>query len=291
MIRRHQNFHSINIRAQDFIVLCLCCFVFLGSVPAIAQSNDVLNRLDRLENELQTLNRAVYKGERPPAGARYSATDNQAQADILVRLQAIEDDLRDLTGRVEQQNYNTRQLEERISTLEDSLFQTTQQRQPSPQEQAGSDALSYSSAPPKPAGNQSASLPAPGALNPDELYDMSYRVLREGDYDTAEKAFQSFLEQYPDHKLASNANYWLGETYYVRNQYEKAARTFALGYQKYPEGSKTPDSLLKLALSLKGMGSTNEACLALDQLATEFPASGARVMQRAEQERRALNCG
>ncbi len=94
----------------------------------------------------------------------------------------------------------------------------------------------------------------------------------------------------PEHRLASNATYWLGETYYVRNQYDDAARVFAQSYQKYPGGSKTPDSLLKLALSLSGLGKKQEACIALAQLKTEFPGGSSAVLQRADKEMTDLGC-
>ena len=49
-----------------------------------------------------------------------------------------------------------------------------------------------------------------------------------------------FLEKHPQDDLASNAQYWLGETYYVRKNYQDAAFAFAEGYQRYPESRKAP---------------------------------------------------
>ena len=61
---------------------------------------------------------------------------------------------------------------------------------------------------------------------------------------------RSFVERYPKDPLAGNAQYWLGETFYVRKDYSNAATAFAQGYEKYPKGAKASDDLLKLGMSL-----------------------------------------
>ena len=70
-------------------------------------------------------------------------------------------------------------------------------------------------------------------------------MLSTGEYEAAEVTFTKFLKDYPEDKLSSNAYYWLGETFYVRKNYQLAAIT-AAGYKKFPEGSKAADQLLKL---------------------------------------------
>ncbi|MFA7456291.1 MAG: hypothetical protein WCY57_02500, partial [Micavibrio sp.] len=86
--------------AQRIRPLCLCVIgggVLLGlAVPASAQSSDVLNRLKRIENEVDTLNRAVYKGEPPPP---ISQGANDSLIEFQGRLMQLESDLRNLTGR------------------------------------------------------------------------------------------------------------------------------------------------------------------------------------------------
>ena len=81
------------------------------------------------------------------------------------------------------------------------------------------------------------------------------------------------------------------ESFYVRRQYERAARIFAEGYQSYPKSSKAPDNLLKLGLSLGGMGNTHDACVALAQLKKEYASERTPVMRRADQEFSRLGCG
>ena len=73
---------------------------------------------------------------------------------------------------------------------------------------------------------------------------------------------RSFIQRYPNDSLAGNAQYWLGETYYVRKDYNNAAAVFAEGYQKYPKGGKAADNLLKLGMALGQLGQKTDACRA-----------------------------
>ncbi|MEM6780380.1 MAG: tol-pal system protein YbgF [Pseudomonadota bacterium] len=292
--------------------------MFGAAAPAFSQSNDIKNRLNQLENEIQTLNRAVYRGEPLPEPAYNSPTpmptDNRIQSDNLVRLQQLEQDLRDLTGRVEEQAFEMQQLRTRLDTMEAS--QASNAATPVRTQQAPFGQQPYQTAPsagggfqyvdPSGISNNQQTLsqpnpvfqppqPQPAAIQPQVmdpagLYETSFSILKSGDYDAAEKSFQAFLDKYPDHTLASNATYWLGETYYVRNRYDDAARLFAQSYQNFPSGSKTPDSLLKLGLSLNGLGKKQEACIALTQLISEFPGAGASILQRADREMQNLGC-
>ena len=97
-------------------------------------------------------------------------------------------------------------------------------------------------------------------------------------------------KDFPNHALASNANYWLGETHYVRGNYPRAAQIFAKGYQENPKGSKAADNLLKLSLSLEGMGKKEDACITLRQLEKEFTADESPIIIRARQELDNLGC-
>ncbi len=83
----------------------------------------------------------------------------------------------------------------------------------------------------------------------------------------------------------------MGETYYVRAQYKEAARSFAEGFQSYPESAKAPDMLLKLGLSLVGLDKVKEACVALEQLPLKFPGAPEQILTRGKKEVERLNCG
>ena len=81
-------------------------------------------------------------------------------------------------------------------------------------------------------------------------YERSYSHLVRRDFASAEAGFRDFLQSHPEDPLASNAYYWLGETYYVRGDYKAAADTLLEGYKQYSDGVKAPDSLLKLGMGI-----------------------------------------
>ncbi len=133
--------------------------------------------------------------------------------------------------------------------------------------------------------------PPPAGAGPQEQYDYAIRLLFARDYAGAEKTLTDFLVKNPDNALAGNAYYWLGETHYVRNDFAKSATVFLDAYQKYPDGNKAPDSLLKLALSLGQVGETQAACAALSELGAKFPNAAVPIQRRAAQERQTRKCG
>lgn len=126
--------------------------------------------------------------------------------------------------------------------------------------------------------------------SPQERYNYAYRLLVQSDYANAEAAFREFIGAHPQDMLAGNAQYWLGETYYVRQQFEPAAQAFLNGYQHYPKSAKAPDSLLKLGMTLAAMKKTPEACAALGQLSKEFPNAPSHVKDAAVRERSKITC-
>ena len=126
--------------------------------------------------------------------------------------------------------------------------------------------------------------------NPKEIYQRAYNMLSTGEYEAAEAAFTKFLKDYPEDKLSSNAYYWLGETFYVRKNYQLAAYNFAAGYKKFPEGSKAADQLLKLGISLYSLKKSSEACATFKKLVEEFPKMPTRILNRANSFQERLEC-
>ncbi len=127
-------------------------------------------------------------------------------------------------------------------------------------------------------------------LTAQEQYDRAFSLLRNSEYEEAETAFKAFLKKNPKDKLADNAKYWLGETHYVRKQYDAAAVTFADAYQSAPKGPKAPDSLMKLGMSLAGLKKTEDACTTLGEVINRYPNASAAVLKRTQQELARLKC-
>jgi len=121
------------------------------------------------------------------------------------------------------------------------------------------------------------------------LYERSYESLLRRRFDEAESGFRSFLDHYHDHGLAGNAQYWLGETYYVQSDYKSAAQSFLNGVQSFPKSRKAADSLLKLGLSLNRLGQTQQACAAYAAVGDKYPKS-VEAKKRADAESKRAGC-
>ena len=125
--------------------------------------------------------------------------------------------------------------------------------------------------------------------SPEQLYEKSYESLLRRRYGEAEAGFRTFVERYKEHELAGNAEFWLGETYYVQSDYKRAAQAFLTGYQSYPENRKAADSLLKLGMSLKQLGQKDQACAAFVTVGQKYP-QAAETLKRAQNESTKAGC-
>jgi tol-pal system protein YbgF len=142
-----------------------------------------------------------------------------------------------------------------------------------------------------PPGPRVTSAPAaPADANSKQLYETAYGYLLQRDYGAAEAAFDDFLRRHPNDPLAGNAQYWLGESLYVRGQYRAAAGAFLKGYQTYNRSTKAPESLLKLAMSLQRLGQKDAACSSYNELTTKFPNAPTHVKTSAQTERQRAGC-
>jgi tol-pal system protein YbgF len=137
---------------------------------------------------------------------------------------------------------------------------------------------------------ESTPLDAPAAGNPKQLYERAYGLLMQHNYPAAESSFDEFLKRYPNDELAANAQYWLGETYFVQGQYKAAAGAFLKSSRSYPRSAKGPDSMLKLAMSLDRLGQRDAACQAYSELGVRYPSPPAHVRDRVQSERQRVGC-
>ena len=132
--------------------------------------------------------------------------------------------------------------------------------------------------------------PAAPSANPQEAYDVAYGHVLQQDYAGAEVAFKDYMTRFPQTPLASNAQYWLGQSFYARGQYKPAADAFLSGYKNFRTGQKAPDSLLKVGMSLARLGQKDTACSAFNALDTEFPNASAQIKRLAQSERDRVGC-
>lgn len=129
---------------------------------------------------------------------------------------------------------------------------------------------------PPPAGEAAASRPPPPAAQ--ALYDQGYTLFHQGRFVDAESAFRRFLQEYPDNDHADNAQYWIGEARYAREDLRGALAAFRETVARYPHGNKVPDALLKAGQCLERLGDPEGARESYREVMRRFPQSAAAVV-------------
>jgi tol-pal system protein YbgF len=253
--------------------------------------------------------------------------DKTQAARIDLRLSQIESEMRGLTGQIEEQSFRIDRMGKRLDKLVadvDARLRNLEQRtggrpvasstelggsqggepgtlgtvsedavsavRSGDQVQPGSAVSSTGVVASGTTGQSGQNAYALAGTTAEDQYSHAFSLLSQANYDQAEQALQAFLNEHPNHRLAGNAKYWLGETHYVRGHYQDAAVAFAEGYQTYPNSTKAPDNLLKLGKSLSALGETNDACGTYGELLRRFPNAAPTILKQADQERRRLAC-
>lgn len=133
-------------------------------------------------------------------------------------------------------------------------------------------------------------MPNETPTTPRELYNQAFRLLNQTDYDGAEHAFSKFIDDFSSDPLIGNAWYWLGETFYVRRNYVRAADSFRQGFKAMEGGPKAGDNLLKLAMSLAALEKDQEACVVLHQVDSKYSKNSSTLKGKIKQELNRLGC-
>jgi tol-pal system protein YbgF len=303
-----QNFRPVFFRQRAAVFLVLsgltAGLIFMPAAPARAQNTDLqtlIERLDRMHDDLRVLQKDYYRGTK--TGASRPRPDRPAGrksagrlADGEIRMSNLEADMRRLTGQLEEVRHDMRTMLQRLDSLVNDVdFRLTEIERHISQSPApgagGADNQPANSA----AGQQTADNGGtpPSALpqgTPIERYNHAYSLLTKMRLEDAETAFKEFLTRHGDDELAGNAQYWLGETYYARQNLAEAARAFLVGIQRYPNSKKAPDTMLKLGIALGKLGKVEDACAAFLEMQSKFTKLRTQVRKRMLKEIQAAGC-
>lgn len=299
--------------------------VILASMPIQLMAGDaeqmeierLKDNIGRLQDDMNSLQKQFYQR---PVG---SSQGMKGKPEIGAQFTDIEEKMRQLTGKVEELQFHvdaltrkqdglTRDVYERLAGIENKLGQSpagitapissAAPRVPAPEtvtpkvEDANTQIVlekgpegmkvpSDANMPPAPADGSS------DTLAPAEQYQQAFQLVKQSKYVEAEAALKTFIQENPKNPLTENAYYWLGETYYLRENYSQAAVQFMKGYQSYPKGNKTVDNLFKLALALDKMDKKKESCTTFQKLGAEFPNMNGDIKAKVEKEKKRINCG
>jgi tol-pal system protein YbgF len=117
-----------------------------------------------------------------------------------------------------------------------------------------------------------------------DLYKEAYETLHRGDLEGARRKFEGFLKQYPNTELSDNAQFWIGETYYQKKDFERAILEYEKAIVKYPEGDKIPAALFKQALAFQELGDKTNARNLFKRVIEKYPHSEQAEMAKKKLE-------
>jgi tol-pal system protein YbgF len=107
---------------------------------------------------------------------------------------------------------------------------------------------------------------------PDD-YRRGITLVRQGAYDKAIQSLREFLRTNRESPLAPNAQFWIGESYYMLADYYQAILNFNQVRQQHPKSDRAPASVLKIGLAFQQMGNKSEARLAFQKVINDYPSS------------------
>ena len=298
---------------RSITALAACATLVLGPASiAFAQRQappTPEQRIDRLERQVNEMQRRVYPKGRPADTAGFSDDPAATQSSVLTlnqRLDALERQMADMLRQSEENGNRLRNLETNIGQLksdEDQRISTLEQRIADAAVAAPATApgvIPPAAAPsagkgkPKPETALVGTPPAPGdaaalpAGDPGEdAYTEGFHLWEAGKYDDAITTLKSFVSAYPKHRRVSFANNLIGRAQLDKGQPRAAAETLLANYRNNPGGERAPDSLFYLGQALMQLGQPAQACKAYAELDAVYGAKVRPDLKKLETDAKA----
>ncbi len=254
-----------------------------GGLSSLREDVDGLKRslaesnigLDKLRQDMAFVRGSLEEGshEKEELIEAVRAADSNS-ADLERRLATIESSIKSVQDGLASMEISQQYNDSRLGELKDEIASLGSQAARLEKAVAGVRADA--------AGIKEAAGEKPDGA--EELYNKGFRETTAKDYSNALQSFQKLLSTHPDHKLAGNAQYWIGEIYYARGDMEMAILEFDKALKKYPGSEKTPASLLKQAFAFEKLGAKKEAGVLLQEVIQKYPKSGEAGLARKKLE-------
>jgi tol-pal system protein YbgF len=206
------------------------------------------------------------------SGGAAPSSSREALADLLQQLESLQTALRNLRGQVEVQGNEI----ERLKARQRELLADIDRRVSDLEHRAGTGAPTSGMAPaPAPAANAVAGGVAGAASAKEQQdYDAAFGLMKQGSYERAAKGFRDFIAKYPQSALHDNAQYWLGEAYYVMRNFRQALQEFTK-MADHSTSEKAPDAAVKIGYCHYELGEWAKARESLNQVIARYPGSPA----------------
>jgi len=200
-------------------------------------------RLDQFEKNQAATTRAI----------------RESQANLGADLGAIRDELRSLRGQVEGMDKGP-QLKRQLDDLSARVADLENARKSG---YGGPDRQRSEAAAVEP--------PAETQTDPKAAYNACYKLFKDGQNATAREEFQKFLKQHPKTPYSGSAQFWIAETWYVDDNYEKAIVEYEKVIKGHPASEKVPHALLKQGMSFQKLGDDGSAKIVYQQIVKKYP--------------------
>ena len=221
----------------------------------------------------------------PPAGSASVGANN---AELYYQLQALQQELRQLRGLLEEQGFRidrlSRDQQDQYLDL-DRRVAALAQGNGTPGNPAG--AVSGSNAGSSIAGANGAGRSSAGAglasAPRDErgAYSAAFDLMKNKQFDQSIVAFGQVIQEYPNGQFTPNSYYWLGELHLAKADLESSRQSFTQVVNLYPTHNKVPDALYKLGVVYHRLGNATRALEFLDQTMNKYPNTPAAGLARS----------
>jgi tol-pal system protein YbgF len=192
-------------------------------------------------------------------------TLRKGTADLQAALESAKVDMQVMAGRVDDATLQAKKPVEDISLLKEDL----DRRLTALEARVGTLEKNYDEYQKK--STESSAKQAD--VSPEVLYQQGLDLIKGGNSQKGREVFLKFLDRYPNHELAANAHYWIGESHYSEKSYDQAILEFEKVIKNYPGKEKTPAAMLKQAMAFKALGDAKSAKYVYGKLIENFPRS------------------
>ena len=252
------------MRLNKLQISSIAVLMLLAGSASAWMSKDEKARFEGLSTYVDGINAHAEKADaRIERLERLIESSNLQQ--MYLRIQSLDDQNRQLQGKIEELNYLIGQMKQR----QRELYLDMDKRLQAVESRGGS--MGMGTVAPEPAVAGDAMMSADTVLDEQSQYRQAFELLKSGQYEPAIQAFQTFLQNYPDSGLAANAQYWLGEANYGARHYEQAVREFEKVRTAFAESAKVPDASLKLAYSYYELKQWDGARSVLKEIISRYP--------------------
>jgi tol-pal system protein YbgF len=222
-------------------MLAGCSLTRSGEDPVQVRLNDLDARLAKLERIMS----------------------NQTLLDMAQHQDALQSDLRTLRGQVDQLQNSV----DAMRKQQRDLYSDLDRRMGG----AGGAAPLVAPGPVAPSA-----APSSAATSAEQAaYVQAFEALKSSNYAASIAGFKQYLASYPTSDLADNAQYWLGEAYYVTRDYDNAEVAFRAVGERWPNSRKAPDALVKLGFTQFELKHFSQARTTLTLVTQRYPDSEA----------------